>query len=252
MGSYEDIEKMEYNLILDYYRNHVACDKVIIGISGGLGEESAYIDMIQSYLLGVPQQGIWEYQTSEITKEKSYVNVTNVDKKGENERIYYYSSVDGYPAGTKEYIKHLFVSKLLGWMTYSRLFLHLREEKALCYDISTSILAYKDRGLLILNGSCRNKDSDYIQKYFEQEYQSIVQWHLSDEEFSITQDKLITDTYFQMETTDLEIAQLNYRYLMTGKLWTQEDIMKEFAGITKDSLLSLSKDTYNFKHFTHY
>jgi hypothetical protein len=114
MGSYEDIEKMEYNLILDYYRNHVACDKVIIGISGGLGEESAYIDMIQSYLLGVPQQGIWEYQTSEITKEKSYVNVTNVDKKGENERIYYYSSVDGYPAGTKEYIKHLFVSKLLG------------------------------------------------------------------------------------------------------------------------------------------
>ena len=142
-GSLSDIKKMTFEGLSEYYQSVLKENKIEVIVNGSLSNE-----MKEDLLKAFPNEKENTYQV--ITKFRNPRNLKTIKESIETKQAVIFI---GYvlPIYIKEslYEAALLCDAILGETPESRLFKHIREEKGLCYDVSSSYDGYK--GILMIH-----------------------------------------------------------------------------------------------------
>jgi predicted Zn-dependent peptidase len=146
LGTRDSVQGFTREDVIYFAHNHYLPDRVILAASGNLNHDHFVAQTQDAFwrMLGtsIPRQSVISKSQGGVVLEHAPVSQA-------------YFAV-GIPTGNytdeNRYLLHL-LNCLLGGGMSSRLFYSLREERGLVYHIQSEIHAYRDAGLLVMEGS---------------------------------------------------------------------------------------------------
>lgn len=145
---------------------------------------------------------------------------------------------------SKEFCAMLLCNEMLGGGPISRLFVHLREEKSLCYSCHSEYRM--DRGELVvycaIDASCRRA----AQQVIEEQIAALQQGAFSDSELEAAKQLLLND-YRQLEDSTRAVFSFYHVRRLLGVCQTTKDCRDALVGVTRADVMaaarSLRQDT---------
>jgi predicted Zn-dependent peptidase len=138
------------------------------------------------------------------------------------------------------------INVILGANMSSRLFDEIREKKALCYDISTSVAKYKDSGSFIIRlGLDKNKIDTAIAGILK-ELRKIKKELVPLQELTRAKDYFLGQTAMGLEHPVGRMFSFVQSYLTLGKIHIFNEIEKEVIRLAPKNIRDLSNEIFNF------
>jgi predicted Zn-dependent peptidase len=140
------------------------------------------------------------------------------------------------------------INVILGANMSSRLFEEVREKKALCYDISTATMRYKDSGAFIIRlGLDKSKINIAIATILK-ELEKIKIKDVPGEELARAKDYLLGQAAMGLEHPQGRMFYAAQCYLTLGKIYSFEEIKKEVEKVDSCDIKRLSSQIFRFEN----
>lgn len=146
LGPRESVQTFTREDVIYFAHNRYLPDRVIIAASGDLDHE---------HFVAQTQDAFWRMLGSSIPREpQACPNQSGVvlDRASVSQAYFALGIPTGNYTDEDRYLLHL-LNCILGGGMSSRLFYTLREERGLVYHIHSEVHAYRDAGLLVIEGS---------------------------------------------------------------------------------------------------
>lgn len=146
-GTLESVASLAQDDILDFYNNHYRPQRLIIAAAGNVDHD----DMLANV-----RDGFWPMQAGGLEQNKSTIPHYRCDvgvATREVSHVYFCLGLKAAAYGEDDrYALHL-LTGILGGGLSSRLFQRLRQQEHLVYDVQAEYQAYRDGGLLVIEGA---------------------------------------------------------------------------------------------------
>lgn len=195
LGEKETIENLTQKSLFDYYHQHYHSENIIISVAGHF-EEEKIAQCIQSYSF-FKKIGQKLFMSKPQSKSPFYNNLYISQKPITNS--YITMGIDIPSFQWDNYIDYHLYSLLLGGISSSRLFLKIREELALCYNIETDLSQNPYTGLFLIAGSTQAKNTTCLLESIHQEIMALNSHFFTAEELEIGKNQLKSREIFHQE-----------------------------------------------------
>ena len=139
----------------------------------------------------------------------------------------------------------LLLNVILGGNMSSRLFDRLREHKALCYDISSSVKKYKDTGAFVIHAGVDNSKMIEAAKEIIHELKNIKETIVSEDELSRAKEYSRGQLLLALEDTATRMIWLGDRIVLEGKAPAIKDIFKKVDRVTTSDIKNAANMVFN-------
>lgn len=136
------------------------------------------------------------------------------------------------------------LSRILGGMMSSRLFLKIREEMALCYFISTIAHMDLDSGFLVTEAGLNTENLEKAIKAILKEYKELREKEVSVKELKKAKENIVGKMILSLESLDAKASFYGVQELLEEKIETPQQIIKKIKEVTPRQLLNLAKDIF--------
>lgn len=228
-GEIELLNNVKREDILKYMQSHYLPENCFIAVMGDY-DEKYVISLIEKYFNSrfLTRAGENGLQKKIFTPKVTNKPVTIFEEKDLNQTnviMGYYTT--GYT--NLDRMKLSLINIVLGGSMSSRLFVKARNERSLCYNIYSALVDYCNNGMLIVDFSATNKNSEQAINLVKEEVQQIAKDGITDAEFEEAKNILVNGYLMKQDLPYVNLDYLAY----TGELFDREK-MKEF-------LMSLTK-----------
>ncbi|MCP4349344.1 MAG: insulinase family protein [Desulfobacterales bacterium] len=158
IGDPESLKKLEREHVIKFVLENYLPNRFIVAAAGNVGHEDFVAQVRDAFWRMLPQRSVADGQMPLVMYDtgpenlppyQSGVTIENVPVS----QAYYSIGIRAWPYAHPDRYGMYVLNNILGGGISSRLFLRLREERGLVYDISSEYHAYRDDGLLVIEGS---------------------------------------------------------------------------------------------------
>ncbi len=145
-GTKEGVDRIHRDDVLDFFSSHYTPDSMIVSASGNVDHDH-FVELCQDALWSL--QGTARPETAEPCRQRSTVSVI----PSERSQAYFSIALPAFEFIDSDRYPLFVLSSILGGGLRSRLFRELRERRGLVYSIGSEIHAYRDGGMLCIEGA---------------------------------------------------------------------------------------------------
>ena len=122
----------------------------------------------------------------------------------------------------------------------SRLFLELREERALVYDVHSWLGEYKDTGSITIYAGCEPESANLVAQLCLEEFEKLIN-SIDDKE--LTKGKQMVKGHILLSSEDSRSVSswLGAQELLLGEITSIEDTLKKIDMVTVDDIKKIGK-----------
>lgn len=162
----------------------------------------------------------------------------------ETEQAYFILGGEGRPRNFKDASRLSLLTHILGGGMSSRLFQKVREEKGLCYHITSYPSSYRDLGITsIVCSSSKERFSESLELILK-ELKVFVDEGVSDQELKDAQTNHEGSLSIGYEHTESRMNNIAFQELYYGKHHTLEERIREIHSVTKEELNSRIREIF--------
>ncbi len=155
------------------------------------------------------------------------------------------SLVMGFPTGGHEHPDRVAVnllSQILGGGMSSRLFMELREKRALCYQVGTYVSFYRGAGALQISASCTSdRTREFVQRTLG-ECARLREGGATQEELDRAKLQARTGLVFGQESVASRMFTLAHQTIHQGRTYTLDEMMAEIDAVDLEALNRCARD----------
>jgi predicted Zn-dependent peptidase len=231
IGEKECITSVQSQDFHQYKKELYTPDNMVISVAGGLS-----LSEVQQQLENDFSSLSGKVQRSFLPVEEKKPSVSYFSHKKNTEQVHFVFGGFGVPAKHPDQYTQKLVSLMLGGMMSSRMFLRIREEKGLCYYISSAVDEYIDSGLLSVSaGVDRTRFAESIEA-IQKEYDEILKHGFLDEELLKVKKYSMGQMTLSLESSS-NIAYMNAKQLLLyTEVLTPEQIFDRITAVTKQEV----------------
>ena len=239
LGRKATLNKMTGAWLKDYKERHYTGDRVVVTLAGsfddGILEELK--DRFSVMAPGKPQHlKPVAVQDSIVAKRKA---------TEQNHLLVAFPSItDRDP---RKYQMQL-LSSILGGGMSSRLFQQVREKNGLCYSVYTFGTSHEEVGLFSVYTALNQEQEPRAIACIRDVLTDFLQNGPTQQELELAREQSKANVLMGLEATSARMSHLARCLLREGKFLTPDDIIACYDAVTRDEVLQLARDTFDFDH----
>jgi predicted Zn-dependent peptidase len=247
LGKREDVGSVSTDEIFKFYKNHYTKDDLIISVAGNV--DSAEFQQVVEQLL----------YSSNIRSPKVATNiernnpVSKYSSSIENRdimQVNFLCGVEGFGYRDPRRYPVVLLNLIVGNSFSSRLFQKIREEKGLCYSISSGSTSFSDTGEFVISFSTNLKNLPSVLEELDRELKLILEDGISEEELALAKDKFKGSYILAKESIEWKMMKMAVQELMLGELISYEETFHKIADVSRDDIQEITWELFGNKKFS--
>ena len=252
-GDIDNIRKIKRTDLIQYYREKYTKDNIFIAIVGKL--PSGYLKIIKKHFILSNNKQIpnsirkIDIRPFELQLTSKNIKIASASEKVPQKHLAICIFTPGL-YGNKR-LHHKLIASILSGSMASRLFIKLRDDLGLVYQINADIMNYHELGYFIIQSKMKPQNIKPATKAIMEEIEKIKKTGFTKKELDITKNYIISNLVMDMEDTEFKTEfyaeQLfNYSKVKTINQYKNEINSIELKDINKEAKLLFNKDIYTF------
>jgi predicted Zn-dependent peptidase len=213
-----------------FFERTYRAPNLLVAAAGDLELES-FLDLLNPILARIPE-GAAERDAPLSQPAPFLLNVPRKD-------LQQTSLVMGFPTGGHEHedrvAAHL-LSHILGGGMSSRLFMELREKRALCYQVGSYISLYRGTGAVQITAGCATERARELVQRTVAECLRLAREGATAEELERAKLQARTTLVFGLESTGSRMFTMAHHAITLGRVPTLDELMGEIESVDLDQL----------------
>lgn len=234
IGTEASIKAVTPASLREFYEKYYHSENMIISLSGDY-EPEVVLGEVEKYFSRKTKTGVF---ASFETPKKEFGFFRKGNK--ETEQAYFILGGEGCPRGFHDATRLSLLTHILGGGMSSRLFQKIREERGLCYNITSYPSSYRDIGVTsIVCSSSKDRFLESISLILE-ELRIFLDKGISAKELQDAKTNHEGSLSIGYEHTESRMNNIAFQEIYYGKYYTLEERMREIRSVTLEELNSLS------------
>ncbi len=225
--------------LLDYFARHYAPDAAVISVAGKIQHE-AVLEEVSQFL------GDWQGTANREFKQASDTQTSprlKVHFK-ETEQANLCLGLPGFPTNHPDRFAHGLLNTVLGEGMSSRLFLEIREKRALAYDVHSYVNRFQDSGSTVVYAGVDPKRSGDTVKAILSEVQRIKEMLVPEEEITKAKEFSKGRLLLGMEDSRSVAGWLGGQELISGQILTVDEAVAALEAVTAADIQRVAQELF--------
>lgn len=238
-GSVESVTSITRRDVVSYKDAHYNPNNMLL-IGAGRIEKEGLLSLAGKYLSGAASKKIQKFDNAKKEQDGPalYLNFK------ETEQTHVALGFHALGRLSPERYASSILNVILGANMSSRLFHIVRDEMALCYEISSSVRRYEDAGAFVVGAGLEEKKLIKVLEIIFRELELIKKEPVGDAELERAKEFYKGQLLFTMEDTMSQMLWLGEKVITGEKELDPEDIIKKVESVTKDDLMRVASGIF--------
>ena len=235
-GTRESVEAITRPMLINYFNAQYTCPNVVISIAGNFPQEEA-INTLSNHFKnwGTEQPRKW----TPVEEAQAYPRFKITQKKTEQAQICV--GLKGLPSTHKDRYGLDLLGTILGDGMSSRLFVELRENQGIAYDVHTTVSHLMDCGSLITYAGVDPANTSAAIDGILAEMSKIKRG-IPDDEINKAKEFLKGRLILRLEDSRSMAAWIGAQELILNQIIPLEEVLNQVNAVTTDDLLRIAND----------
>ncbi len=234
-GTPEICRKLSHQSVCDYFSSQYVPENIVVSVAGRVEHESI-VEEIDRWLGEKKALEPAPYRPVEPRNSTPRIQIHEKD----SEQAHLCIAFPGFPRGNQDRYSASLFNSLLGEGMSSRLFLELREERALVYDVHSWLGEYKDTGSITIYAGCEPESANLVAQLCLEEFEKLIN-SIDDDE--LTKGKQMVKGHILLSSEDSRSVSswLGAQELLLGEITSIEDTLKKIDMVTVDDIKKIGQ-----------
>ena len=239
LGTRKTLEAMDSDRLRAYHDTHYLPDRIVVSLAGSFSP--ADVALLESRFAGLTPA------PSRAIRPAAFRPAVTVRRKAiEQNHLILAFPAPSYLDGRRFQMNLL--SAILGGGVSSRLFQQVREQQGLCYSIYSYIADHEDTGLLGLYTALSPATEQQALTTLCRVVGDLVQHGPEEEELDRAREQAKASVLMGLESTQARMSHMGTSMLLRGKVLTPEELVTGYDSVTREQLLALAQEIFDFGH----
>jgi len=239
-GTKESVARISRLQLLDYMRSQYVAENTILCFAGNIPKEKEIVLKVKNYFKKIRERQAKNKKPVVEKQEKPEVLV----HKKETDQTHFCLGVRGYDLFDKrKYIQEI-LALILGGMMSSRLFVRIREELSLAYNIHTYSFSETDTGYLFTQTGVDNRKADKAVSEILKEYKKISSRLVPLRELKKAKENFMGKMEIVLESSDAQASFYANQELLKNEILTPKEIYAKINKITRRDVMRVAQDLF--------
>lgn len=231
IGTEEIISKMPRQVIMDYFKSLYCMDNLVISVAGNISHARA-VELAEELLGSQQTKARRGYERIKHGTSDSLTNVIHQDTN--QTHLVVAGRAPQIDAEDEPAMKLL--STVLGSGMSSRLFLNVREQKALAYTIYMSYSNFVDSGKFEIYAGVNNDRVDEAVGAIAEELTKIRAEGVESKELEKAREQVRGRMIMGLESNSAVADVMGTDLVVSGKVWTLEEMLEKIDSVTIEQI----------------
>jgi len=240
IGAFETLKNIKRSDLASYLGHFYVPNNLIVSIAGGVevGEANS---LVKKYLGKISSKKVESFLPVKIDQEKPAVKL--VSKK--TEQAHFCLGVRAYPRGHENRYKLAVLNAIAGASMSSRLFIQLRERRALAYYVRSGVEEYADTGVFAVQAGVEIKKIEEAIKVTLDEFKKLAMDEISGQELKKAKEHIKGKLILELEDSREVASLFGTQALLEKEIKTPRQIMHEVDKVEAPDIQKVA--SYIFK-----
>ncbi|MFH0837814.1 MAG: pitrilysin family protein [Patescibacteria group bacterium] len=239
IGTRETIMALKRDQFVEYKNALYTADNTVISISGSYGENEV-MQLIDKYFPVQAGRRAFDFKPYvEMPTEKQLIMQ---HKKTEQGHIII--GFPGLPARHKDEYAEKVLSVILGGNMSSRMFMHVREQKGLCYYVRTSTDDYSDTGAITTSAGVDITRVDMAIEAILHEYQLITKEPVSEAELKKGKEFMKGKIILRLEDSEEYAHMMGKQALLYPTVRSMDEILRKIDAVSIEDIQRVARTLF--------
>lgn len=142
------------------------------------------------------------------------------------------------------------LTTLLGGGLSSRLFLRIREEAGLAYNIYADTMAYRDAGVFLIYAAVAPRHLKRTVQAIIREVAAVAHGDLTADEVALAKAQHLTGLYLGRDSASVRANQNGYQHITFGQVFSNRTLARDIQAVTHADVQRLAKEIFAGQTFS--
>jgi len=247
LGNKETIVSLKRSDVLQFYRRHYRRSGLIVSVAGRVDSESFRSEVERQFREGRYTNGVGAMNSARKKPRSQAVTCTEVR---DISQVHVICGVEGYGSRDEHRFSIMLLNMIIGNSFSSRLFQRIREEKGLCYSISSNTITYSDAGEFSIGFSTSPENLPKVLDEIDRELRNVVTGGIRSEELELAKDKVRGNFVLGMESIEWKMVRMAMQEMLYGKLIPHEETVERINAVTIDDVAQVVEELFQNRVFS--
>lgn len=242
LGTEEHVRSFDAKALNNYIDKHYHAANIVVACVGDVDHDT-FLSQVSEKFGTIPTSDMAEMEFPEYEGGSTVF----VDDTYEQAHVFIgFEAPSARDDDGKGYIKSGILANVLGGGMSSPLFQEVRENRGLCYSVSSHNMAVNgDASLFMITGSTTPKHLNEFISVSIAQLRDIADGNISDTDFVRTVNTIRREIA-QSEESNMGLARsMSSDLFIFGRIRSTEEVMADVRGITKDDIIDMAKKLVN-------
>lgn len=232
IGTPEIISNMPRQIIMDYFKSLYTMDNLVISVAGNVSHAKV-VEMAEDMLGRFTTKATRGYERAKGDQSDKVTNIVHQDTN--QTHLVVAGRAPHIDAEDEASMKIL--STLLGSGMSSRLFLNVRERKALAYTIFMSFSNFVDSGKFEVYAGVNNDKVDEAVGAIAEEFTKIRAEGVDKKELDKAKEQVRGRMIMGLESNSAVADMMGSDLIISGKVWTLQELLDQVDAVSADDVV---------------
>lgn len=238
-GSEESVKGISREMMLDYMSRRYTPENTVISVAGAFDEEE--------------MKGIFEEFFSQgenapsVILQKPDLTFGTWSRVKDIEQAHLSIAYKGLDLSSDKLYTMSVLNNILGGSMSSRLFQKVREENGLCYSIYSYTASFPQAGMMGIYAGLSDNALEKALNMIDSEIGRICREKVSEYELKKARSQIKCGIVMSRESAGSHMAENGKSLLLTGRVRTDDEILKAVLSVTEEDILSVANEILGVK-----
>ena len=242
LGKAETLEKIDNSAILSYMGENYSSDKIVIAICGKF-DKKKFLDIANKYFANRPKSN-----KGDIIIPARYVQSKKIDED-DCEQTHICLAFNGVSSFDNRRFALNVLNIIMGSSSSSRLFQHIREELGLAYSVYSSVVSYKEIGLLEVQTAVNPARAKEAYGEILNTLKNI-KCGVKESEFNRAKEQLKSGTLMGLESNASIAGFMGRNELLRNEISSEDELIKNIDSVTISDVNKVADEIIDLENYS--
>ena len=246
LGSVKSIKNMSRQTVFDYYRSKYQPQDLVVSVAGNIKHRQV-VRMVEEALSKDSFLDRANKSSASFIRPDSKTKVTGVGKVSLNyrktEQAHLIYGVPGVARNDSRRFALSVLASALGGGMSSRMFQEIREKRGLAYSVYAYPQQFAGSGVLTFYVGCKPDKAYEVSALIQQILADVAKNGLTEEEINRAKGSVSGSLVLSQEDTGSRMNRIGKAELVSGKVLSFDEILKEIAAVTPDQIIEIARQS---------
>ena len=246
LGSVKSIKNMSRQTVFDYYRSKYQPQDLVVSVAGNIKHRQV-VRMVEEALSKDSFLDRTNKSSASFIRPDSKTKVTGVGKVSltyrKTEQAHLIYGVPGVARNDSRRFALSVLASALGGGMSSRMFQEIREKRGLAYSVYAYPQQFAGSGVLTFYVGCKPDKAYEVSALIQQILADVAKNGLTEEEINRAKGSVSGSLVLSQEDTGSRMNRIGKAELVSGKVLSFDEILKEIAAVTPDQIIEIARQS---------